>query len=149
MHDDVMEWKPFPRYWPFVWGIHRSAVNSPHKGQWRGPSMFSLICTWIIGWVNNGEAGDLRRHCAHYDVIVMDSYHSAHIIHIKNKSTRRFPAFFCFDNVIYIRFNIYVACLVEANKKYGHRANVWVNYWTQIQSHIFLAETCCLWFITC
>ena len=23
------------------------------------------------GWVNNGEAGDLRRHRAHYDVIVM------------------------------------------------------------------------------
>ena len=25
----------------------------------------------IKGWVNNGEAGDLRRHRAHYDVIVM------------------------------------------------------------------------------
>ena len=22
---------------------------------------FSLICVWINGWVNNGEAGDLRR----------------------------------------------------------------------------------------
>ena len=22
-HDDVMKWKQFPRYWPFVWGIHR------------------------------------------------------------------------------------------------------------------------------
>ena len=33
--------------------------------------MFSLICAWINGWVNNREAGDLRRHCAHYDVIVM------------------------------------------------------------------------------
>ena len=48
-----------------------SPVNSPHKGQWRGALMFSLICTWINGWVNNGEAGDLRRHRAHYDVIVM------------------------------------------------------------------------------
>ena len=27
--------------------------------------------SWINGWVSNGEAGDLRRHCAHYDVIVM------------------------------------------------------------------------------
>ena len=42
-----------------------------HKGQWRGTLMFSLICAWIIGWINNREAGDLRRHRAHYDVIVM------------------------------------------------------------------------------
>ena len=34
-HDDVIKWKLFPRYWPFVRGIHRSPVNSPHKGQWR------------------------------------------------------------------------------------------------------------------
>ena len=43
-HDDVIKWKHFPRYWPFVWGIHRSPVNSPHKGQWHGALMFSLIC---------------------------------------------------------------------------------------------------------
>ena len=43
----------------------------PHKGQWRGALMFSLICAWINGWVNNGEAGNLRRHRAHYDVIVI------------------------------------------------------------------------------
>ena len=29
------------------------------------------ICAWVNGWVNNGEAGDLRRHRTHYDVIVM------------------------------------------------------------------------------
>ena len=28
--DDVIKWKHFPRYWPFVRGIHRSPVNSPH-----------------------------------------------------------------------------------------------------------------------
>ena len=33
IHDDVIKWKHFPRYWPFVGGIHRSPVNSPHKGQ--------------------------------------------------------------------------------------------------------------------
>ena len=66
-HDDVIKWKHFPRYWSFVRGIHRSPVNSPHTGQWRG----ALICAWINGWVNNGQAGDLRRHRAHYDVIVM------------------------------------------------------------------------------
>ena len=46
-------------------------VSSPHKGQWRGALMFSLICAWINGWVNNREAGDWRRRRAHYDVIVM------------------------------------------------------------------------------
>ena len=68
-HDNVIQWKHFPRYWPFVQGIHRSPVNSPHKGQWRGALMFSLICVWI----NNREAGDLRCYRAHYDVIVMMS----------------------------------------------------------------------------
>ena len=42
-----------------------------HKGQWREASMFSLICTWTNVWVNYREAGDLRRHRAHHDVIVM------------------------------------------------------------------------------
>ena len=71
LHDDVMKWKHFPRYWPFVWGIHRWPVNSPHKGQWRGALMFSLICAWLNGWVNNRNADVFRRHRAHYDVIVM------------------------------------------------------------------------------
>ena len=70
-HDDVIKRKHFPRYWPFVRGIHRSPVNSPHKGQWRGALMLTLICARINDWVNNGEAGDLRRNRAHYDVIVM------------------------------------------------------------------------------
>ena len=74
VHDDAIKWKHFPRYWPFVRGIHRSTVNSPHKGQWRGALVFSLICTGINGWVNNGEAGDLRRHLTHYDVNVMYSF---------------------------------------------------------------------------
>ena len=68
LHDYVIKWKHFPCYWPFVRGIHRSSVNSSHKGQWRGALMFSVICAWINGWVNNREAGDLRRHRAHYDV---------------------------------------------------------------------------------
>ena len=70
-HNDVIKWKQFPRYWLFVWGIHRSPVNSSHKGQWRGALMFSLICAWINGWVKNRDAGELRRHRTHYDVTVM------------------------------------------------------------------------------
>ena len=58
-HDDVIKWKILPRCWPFVRGIHRYCI------------MYSLICAWINGWVNNREAGELRRHGAHYDVTVM------------------------------------------------------------------------------
>ena len=57
--------------WPFVLGIRRSPVNYPHKSQWCGALMFSFICAWMNGWVNNREAGCLRRHRAHYDVTVM------------------------------------------------------------------------------
>ena len=54
-----------------VWGIHRSPIDSPHKGQWRRALLFSLIFAWTNGWVNNRDAGDLRRHLAHNDVTVM------------------------------------------------------------------------------
>ena len=49
--------------------------NSPVTGEFPVQKpvtlMFYLICIWINGWVNNGEADDLRRHNAHYDVTVM------------------------------------------------------------------------------
>ena len=69
-HDDVIKWKHFPRYWPFVRGIHRWPMNSLHKGQWRGALMYSLSCAWINAWVNNCEgwwfetpSPSLWRHC--------------------------------------------------------------------------------------
>ena len=65
-HNDTIKWKHFLRYWPFV-----SPENSPHKGQWRGALMFSLICTWTNSWLNNWDAADLRCHRAHYDITVM------------------------------------------------------------------------------
>ena len=74
-NDDVIKWKHFPRYWPFVRGIHRSPVNSPHKGQWHGALMFCLICAWTRGWVNNRDTCVLRRHCGHYSVTVMWQIH--------------------------------------------------------------------------
>ena len=61
LYDDVIKGKHIPRYWPFVQGIHRSTVNSPHKGQWREALMFSLIC-------------------AHYDVIVITSFNVETIV---------------------------------------------------------------------
>ena len=70
IHDDVIKWKHFPRYWPFVRVIHRSPVNSPHKGQWRGALMSSLICalnkglskqSW--GWWFETPSRPIWRHC--------------------------------------------------------------------------------------
>ena len=80
IHDGVNKWKHFPTYWPFVWGIHWSPVNSPHKGQWRGALVFPLICTWMNGWESNRDAGDLRRQRAHYDVTVISYICQCHFI---------------------------------------------------------------------
>ena len=68
-HDDILKWKSYPCYWPLVRGIHRSPMNSPHKGEWHGALIFSLI--WTNGWANNRDAGQgyetpsrsLWRHC--------------------------------------------------------------------------------------
>ena len=49
-----------------LWG-----ESTSHKGQWRGALMFSLIYAWTNDGVNNRDAGDLRRHRAHYDVTPM------------------------------------------------------------------------------
>ena len=69
IHDDVIKWKHFPRYWSFVRGIHLSLVNFPHKGQWRGALVFSSIClnkrlskqSW--GWWFETPSRPLWRHC--------------------------------------------------------------------------------------
>ena len=43
VHDHLIKWKHFPRYWSIMRGIHRSQLNSPHKGQRRGALMFYFI----------------------------------------------------------------------------------------------------------
>ena len=55
-YDDIIKWQVLPRYLPFLRGIHRSRVNSPHKGQWRRALIFSVICALTDGWVNNRDA---------------------------------------------------------------------------------------------
>ena len=62
--------KHFPRYWPFVRGIRRSPVNSPHKGQWRGTQMFFYDLRLIKrlskqswGWWFETPSLPLWRHC--------------------------------------------------------------------------------------
>ena len=67
--DDEME--KFSALLALCVGFHRHRWIPRTQGQWCGALMFSLIYTWINGWVNNGEAADLRRHRAHYDVTVM------------------------------------------------------------------------------
>ena len=67
-HDDVIKWKHFPRYWPFVRGIHRSPVNSPHKGQWRGavlfdPGLNKQLSKQLWGWWFETLSCSLWRHC--------------------------------------------------------------------------------------
>ena len=70
IHDDVIKWKPFPRYWPFVYGVHRWPVSSPHQGQWREALIFffdlrlykRLSKQWR-GWWFETPSRPLWRHC--------------------------------------------------------------------------------------
>ena len=75
-----------------VRGIHRSPVDSPHKGHWHGALMFSLICAWTNGWANNWDSGDLWRHHAHYYVIVMPSDWFRRSVFLENENSER-PCF--------------------------------------------------------
>ena len=73
-HNGVIKWKHSELLLAIVRGIHRSPADFPHKGQWRGALKFSLICAWTNGWASNRDAGDLRRHRAHYDTTVMTPF---------------------------------------------------------------------------
>ena len=58
-------------------GNSPGTVEYPTQGQWRGAFMFSFIYARINGWVNTGEAGDLRRHQSHlwrhcYEMEIID-----------------------------------------------------------------------------
>ena len=113
-HDDVIKWKHFPSYWPFVWGIHRSPVNSPHKGQWHGALMFSLICAWISACINNREAGDLRCHRAHYDVNVMIAMNIAlNLKHFSHRSRENIRCWSSYDLFIYLFIHISINWLTK------------------------------------
>ena len=134
-HDDIIKWKHFPHYWPFVRGIHWSPVNSPHKGQWRGALMFSLICARINGWVNNGEAGDLRCHWTHFDLIVMPMILTIHYRVIKNvlesKQTLSITKSFT-HNQCFIMITIIVTAvgLVPTAINASVMTNLFIPWWT-------------------
>ena len=93
-HHDVIKWKHYPRHWPFCGEF---TGDSPHTGRWREALMFSLICTWINGWVKNREAGDLRRYFVHYYVIEMLSIHA---------TTRKVDLALCINIVVSVHMVI-------------------------------------------
>ena len=70
-HYYSIKWKHFPRYWPFVRGIHGSSVDSRHKGP--VTRIFDDLFNVSLkkGVKNNGMAVDLRRRDAHRDVTVV------------------------------------------------------------------------------
>ena len=96
--------------------IRQSPVDSPHKGQWCGALMFSSICDWTNGWVNNRDTSDLKRHRAHYDVTVMGIWNTLNKIYrtyslyslCRRKRSRQ-----CHDQLI--RMKLSVALLTERN----------------------------------
>ena len=103
----------------FVQGIHRSPVNSPHKGQRRGALMFSLICARTNSCAYNGDAGDLRCHRTYYEVIVMYRGISIRWVH--------------FRDVIMLRVKFRSTCVKLLSDKCHETALRWIlkNPWLQ------------------
>ena len=69
-HDDVIKWKHFPCYWPFVRGIHRSPVNSPaQRPVTRSFDVFfdlrlnKRLSKQSWGWWFGTQSHPLWRHC--------------------------------------------------------------------------------------
>ena len=87
-HDDVIKWKPFPHYWPFMLLAHREI---PAQRPVTRIFKFSLICPWTNGWVNNRNTGDLRHHYAntvillwvlHVSIYLLWWRHHSHVLDI-------------------------------------------------------------------
>ena len=90
IHDVVIKSKHFPRYWSSLWGIHRSLVTSPHKGQWRGAFyiFFDLrvnkpLSKQSWGWWFETPARP-------YDVIIMSVDQKEETRRIGGKQNQRF-----------------------------------------------------------
>ena len=115
-------------------------VNSPHKGQWRGALMFSLICAWINGWVNNCEAGVWRRHRAHYDVTVMKKserdnseirlFYESEFDIVENVKSHNVTAWKCFPHWPFVRrIHTTTTCSCLELKSHRFFAVLIVKYW--------------------
>ena len=113
--------EPFSALLALCAGNSPVPVNSPHKGQWRGALMFSLICAWINYWVNNREAADLRRRRGHYDVNVMLVIYTGNMfvsvgIHLNRFNERNV-------NISQIRF-IYPCVVIFNHRMYRKYNNI-------------------------
>ena len=73
---------------PLCWEFTGPPPPPPPPPPPRGTLMFSLICAWISGWANNRDAGDLRRHRAHYVVTVMGRKVSSRRLAFSNSDRR-------------------------------------------------------------
>ena len=73
-HHDVIKWKHFPCCWPFVRGIHCHRWIPIRKAS--DAELWYFL--WTNIWVHNQDAGDLRRHRAHYDVTVMHTIYGSY-----------------------------------------------------------------------
>ena len=128
VHDDVIKWKHFPRYWPFVRGIHRSPVNSPHKGQWRGALMFFYLHlnkrlrkqSW--GWWFETLSRPLWRHCK-----VWRNYHCAKET-TSHCSNQRWPCSLTYEYIIESQWELIFAPVQECN-------SYWCSYQHQFSKH--------------
>ena len=123
-HDDVIKWKHFPRYWPFVRGIHRSPVDSPLKGQWRGVLIFSLIfdkCQCFIpphsrGWLqNSGVTISVRQRLTFHSLIQGGGNKPAHgcfakSVFINPANTKRNKHIIITSKQ---RFDVIITCLLR------------------------------------
>ena len=104
----------------FVRGIDRWPVDSPHRGHWRWALMFSLIWAWTNGWANDQDAGDLKRHPAHYDVTVMSSRHV--------KLCYTFPSLFNWSlNKKRVNYSLTVELQMILNVLFAH--SIWLIRW--------------------
>ena len=86
IHDDVIKGKHFPRYWPFLWGVHPPPMNSPQKGQWPARWSYDVFFDLCLNkWLSKQrDSSDFIHHCAHYDITVM--YPQNNMWNIGNKS---------------------------------------------------------------
>ena len=137
LHDDFIKWKQFPHYWTFVRGIHQSPLNTPHKSQWRGALVFSLICAWTNGSVNDRNAADLRRHRAHYDVTVKGWRCFQHVLFFSS------TAFYQVVSCAEIRFVIDTNFSGQNRGKIIDHNSQW-NFGKLVEYDFISIDACCL-----
>ena len=155
-HDEVINWKHF-RVTGLSVGNSPVTCDFPQRGQWRGDLMFSFICAWINDSVNNRDAGDLRRHLAHYDVIVMRYDSPSQAIKILMLGTK---AYFVQNIYNILRLELTIIDIVKNLHRPKHSNYFWTKAYvhqlsfsipvswclfTYIPIFLFVFSTLCFW----